>query len=299
MKVLIVGSKGFIGSYAYKYFSTKENTECWGCDVVVDYTDKNYILLDAVNSDYHEPFETLKFDVCINCSGAASVPDSFKGPQRDFNLNVYTVVKILDAMRKYAPDCKFINLSSAAVYGNPKSLPIKEVDACSPVSPYGFHKHFAENICLEYNTYFGLHTCSLRIFSAYGPGLSKQLLWDIYQKSINSNEVALFGTGQETRDFIYISDIISAINQIAEFGEYTGSIYNVANGTEVNVKILAETLLTALDFRGKLTFSGNSRTGDPLNWRADIAKISLLGYKQKYSLEDGVKQFAKWATEKK
>lgn len=299
MRILIIGSKGFIGSYAYKYFSNKENTECWGCDVVVDYNEKQYILLDAINSDFHDPFEMLQFDVCINCSGAASVPDSFKNPQRDFNLNVYTVVKILDAIRKHAPSCRFVNLSSAAVYGNPRQLPVKESDPCSPVSPYGFHKQFAENICLEYHTYFQLKTCSLRIFSAYGPGLSKQLLWDIYQKTIASESITLFGSGQETRDFIYIHDLIFAIDKIVENGTFDGAIYNVANGVEISILNLATILIAALNFKGSLSFSGDNRTGDPVNWQADISKLQNLGYEQKYSIEEGIKNFAGWVIEKK
>ena len=103
MKILIIGSKGFIGSHTYHHFSTLPEIETWGCDVVVDYIDDHYFLLDSTNSDFNELFEQGRFDVCINCSGAASVPDSLVHPLRDFTLNVFTVGKILDAIRRYAP----------------------------------------------------------------------------------------------------------------------------------------------------------------------------------------------------
>ena len=298
MNVLIIGSKGFIGTHAYSFFSRKQNTVCWGCDVVADYNDDRYFLLDAVDSDYRETFEKASFDICINCSGTGSVPGSFKGPQRDFNLNVFAVIKILDAIRKYAPGCKFINLSSAAVYGNPQRLPVTETDSCSPVSPYGLHKQFAENICLEYHTYFGLQTCSLRIFSAYGPGLKKQLFWDIFKKAKQPDGVTLFGTGLETRDFIYIIDLLHAIDLVIAKGSFDGSIYNVGNGVETEIRTVAESLLNSLNYKGPLSFSGSNRTGDPIKWRADISRIQSLGYQQCYSLEQGIKQFVLWATEK-
>ncbi|HEU4610026.1 MAG TPA: NAD-dependent epimerase/dehydratase family protein, partial [Chitinophagaceae bacterium] len=83
MKILIIGSKGFIGSHVLQYFSAKEGIICWGCDVVVDYVAERYILLDSTNSDFNEILEEHVFDVCINCSGAASVPDSLQHPFRD------------------------------------------------------------------------------------------------------------------------------------------------------------------------------------------------------------------------
>ena len=167
-KFLIIGSKGFIGSHLKTYLE-KKNYEVWGADVIIDYVNKErYFLVDASNASFHPIFEKEKFDVCVNCSGAASVPDSLENPLRDFHLNVSNTFKLLDAIKTYSPFCKFINLSSAAVYGNPLSLPIREKDKAIPISPYGFHKLMSEKICEEFYRFFGIQTCSLRIFSAYG-----------------------------------------------------------------------------------------------------------------------------------
>jgi dTDP-glucose 4,6-dehydratase/UDP-glucose 4-epimerase len=293
MKILIVGSKGFIGSHAVKYFSQKTDVECWGSDVVTDYTDKKYILIDSTNSDFNVVFEKTDFDVCINCSGAASVPGSLENPLRDFSLNTYNVARILEAIRNHRPECRLINLSSAAVYGNPLSIPISENAPCSPVSPYGLHKQMAEALCLEYANFFGVKVCSLRIFSAYGPGLQKQLLWDIYQKS-KTGVVNLSGTGQETRDFIFVDDIIGCLDLVIEKGDFKASVYNIANGEEVSISRLANLLVTELGFSGELFFSGVSREGDPLKWRADISRISSLGYIQATSITSGVAKYVSW-----
>ncbi|MBD8084300.1 NAD-dependent epimerase/dehydratase family protein [Chryseobacterium caseinilyticum] len=298
MKILIIGSKGFIGRHAYKYFHEKYS-ETYAADVATDYVDKKYFLLDSTNSDFNEIFEAVKFDICINCSGAASVPDSLHNTLRDFNLNAHNVLKIADSIKKHNPDCKLINLSSAAVYGNPKFLPICETDAISPVSPYGYHKKFAEEILEEYYQLFRIQSCSLRIFSAYGEGLQKQLLWDVFSKSQTHENITLFGTGRETRDFIHVQDIIQCIDLIIDKGSFKADVYNIANGEQISIKSIAESLLKNLRFIGKLSFSGEEREGDPLYWVADIMKIKNLGYQQQVSISDGIKNYVKWAEDLK
>jgi UDP-glucose 4-epimerase len=298
-KILVVGSKGFIGSHAYQYFSTQADIMCWACDVVADYTDERYFVIDSSNSDFNELFELESFDYCLNCSGAASVPDSLKHPLRDFSLNTYNVAKILEAIRKHNPQCRFLNLSSAAVYGNPIDLPIVESSAGQPVSPYGQHKLMAEMICQQYFQYFGVATCCLRIFSAYGPGLQKQLLWDIYQKSLQGDSITLFGTGQESRDFIFVNDIIHAIDLVLQQGEFNGQAYNLASGVETSVKEIATVFLEALGYGGVVAFSGDVRPGDPVNWRADISRLRKLGFTPKFSIKQGSKEYAQWLRGKK
>lgn len=294
MKILVVGSEGFIGKHTCQYFAGRADTECWGCDVVTGYDKEHYILLDATNSDFNEIFEEYTFDVCINCSGAASVPDSFVHPLRDYMLNTVNVAKMLEAIRRYQPGCRFINLSSAAVYGNPAQLPIKETDICQPLSPYGHHKLMAEKLCEEYHHFYNIPTCSVRIFSAYGPGLKKQLLWDIYQKSLKGDIVELSGTGRETRDFVFISDIVSALEIIINRGNNNAAIYNVAGGKEVSVKEIVSALLSGLNYKGAVLFSGLQRSGDPMNWLADISEISKLGFTPRTSIIDGVNKYALW-----
>ena len=193
----------------------------------------------------------------------------------------------------YSSNCKFINLSSAAVYGNPLSLPIYENDALHPVSPYGKHKKMAEEICAEFTNDFGLKTCNLRIFSAYGAGLKKQLLWDLYQKSLTGN-IELFGTGDETRDFIYIDDLLDVINLVANKATFDATCLNVANGIQVKIKDLVSLYLQELNFKGELNFIGSNRKGDPLNWEADITQIRSFGYQQNVSLEKGLEKYVEW-----
>lgn len=298
MKFLIIGSKGFIGSSLVN-FLLNAGHEVFEADVVVDYEKQDsYFLVDATNADYHAIFEKQPFDVCVNCSGAASVPDSIKQPHRDFQLNTVNVFKLLDAIRHYQPECKFINLSSAAVYGNPKHLPVNESDDSNAISPYGYHKRMSEQSCEEFYRFFKVKTCSLRIFSAYGEGLKKQLFWDLAQKALKSNEISLFGTGYESRDFIYIGDLVRAILIVAENAEFQGEVINIANGQEITIKQAVKTFYNLFDKKINVIFSGESRPGDPNNWQADIQILTRLGYVPKFSLEQGLQNYYKWLKRK-
>jgi UDP-glucose 4-epimerase len=300
MNVLVVGSKGFIGEHVFDYFSAGSHYQTWGCDVAVDYSASRYFSLDASNSDFVELFESIPFDVCINCSGAASVPDSLQHPLRDFSLNTFNVIKLLDAIRRHRADCRFINLSSAAVYGNPVDLPIKENSQLLPVSPYGLHKAQAEALCESYFKHWKVSTCSLRIFSAYGPGLKKQLFWDLFQKAQQTrDEIELFGTGEETRDFIFIEDILRAIDLVIESASFCGESINVANGVQISIKEAVFSFYELLGWKGNIKFKGENRIGDPLNWMADISELTRLGYKQKVGLKIGLSEYVRWLRELK
>jgi len=296
MKTLIIGSKGFIGSHVLNYYKAM-NLPVLGCDVVTEYDDENYIQIDATNSDFHDVFKNNEIIHCINCSGAASVPLSLENPLKDFNLNTLNVFKILDAIRQYQPNCRFINLSSAAIYGNPDELPIKENSNFKPVSPYGLHKMQAEQICLEFYQFYQIKTCSLRIFSAYGEGLKKQLLWDLFQKFKNNDTIDLFGTGEETRDFIYIDDIVQATVCCLQSADFKGEAINIANGEELSIKSIAGIFNHEFGANKNIFFNNQTKKGDPLNWKADITTLQKLGYKKTVSIETGIKKYIEWAKE--
>ncbi len=212
----------------------------------------------------------------------------------DYYLNTVNVFKILDSIRRIQPTCRFINLSSAAVYGNPQYLPIKEDFDPKPLSPYGFHKFQAEQICKEFWTLFGIKTCSVRIFSVYGPGLRKQIFWDLYKKINTGLPFTLFGTGNESRDFIYVLDVVRAIELVSKCSTFKADVINIANGEEILIKDAVSIFLRFFKSDIPYSFSGDSRKGDPINWKADISRLISFGYKPSVNLETGLLNFHNW-----
>jgi UDP-glucose 4-epimerase len=297
VKILIIGSKGFIGTHCVSYFQSK-GLEVFQADVSTS-SEVNYYQIESQNSDFSLPFKEHQFDVCINASGSAHVGFSFENPSKDFELNVVNVQKILVAIRDYNSSCKFINFSSAAVYGNPQFLPITENSTCKPLSPYGFHKLQSELLLTEYHNFFGLNTCSLRVFSAYGPRLKKQLFWDLYQKAIKEETVSLFGTGNETRDFIFIDDLIQILDLVIHNSPFQGSIYNVASQVETRIADAAQIFINEFSPKKQLVFNGEVKVGDPNNWLADMKCLKDFGFKPQFDLQTGLKKYAEWLKELK
>lgn len=300
MKVLIIGSRGFIGSHAVAFFKNK-GYETWGCGISELIDEPYYFQVERFYPDYNNIFKLEKFDLCINASGAPGVSFSMEHPHDDFRMNVSNAYALLNAIRVFNPTCKFINLSSAAVYGNPLSLPIKETDTLNPLSPYGYHKMIAEQLVDQFNKVYQLRTCSFRIFSAYGPGLKKQLFWDIYQKSLKTFDgaIQLFGTGDETRDFVYIDDVLSAIFAVWQEDKFDGNIFNLASGEETTIKEAATLFLNELDPTIKLTFNNIQKPGDPLYWRADVTNLNKINFKTAISLKQGLNFYSQWLHQEK
>jgi UDP-glucose 4-epimerase len=218
-----------------------------------------------------------------------------KLPLQDFRANALMTAEVLEALRMCAPACSFILLSSAAVYGSPDVLPISESTPAAPISAYGFHKHMAEQLCGEYAKLHGLRTACVRIFSAYGPGLQRQVLWDLCRKIMSGDALVLQGTGEESRDFVHARDIARAILTVVASAPLRGECYNIGSGVETPIASLAQMLVTALQESRSIAFDGVLPAGTPVRWQADVAKLKALGFVPEISIERGVHDYAAWA----
>ena len=294
MKIIIIGSEGFIGSHLVTYF-IKKGWDISGIDLVDHPRQKySYTKISRLSPEFDELFGKNQFDICINAAGNGNVSFSVEHPVMDFEANVLDTIKLLDTIKRFNPSCKYMHLSSAAVYGNPRQLPVREDDYCEPVSPYGWHKLISENICKEYYQIYNIPTIILRPFSVYGPGLRKQLIWDLYAKLKASSEVILFGTGEESRDFIYIEDLVIAIHIIIEKAIFNAPCYNIACGEEITIENICYLFNSFLDATRNIRFNQEIRKGDPINWRANINKLKELGFSPTVKLEDGLRQTFEW-----
>lgn len=297
MKVLIIGAKGFIGSHLTDYLSNVKNCTVSGVDVVGVSSAPDYHCVSLCGPDYSSILQADQFDLCVNCSGAASVQKSLEDPELDFDLNTVNVGRMLNAIWLTQIDCRFINLSSAAVYGEPDRLPIYETQASHPLSPYGHHKLMSEQLCREYAECFGLKTCSLRPFSIYGEGIRKQLFWDLHLKALSGEKISLYGTGRESRDFIHVEDFVRVVYYVARSTKFEGESINVANGEEVFIREAVSWFYENYPEPVEYEFRGEGRAGDPINWVADISIIKECGYKPKVGIGEGLRRYYKWVVE--
>lgn len=295
MRLLVIGSEGFIGRHLVQHFAASH--EVWMADILD--TDKDrYHRISADDPDYYKIFRLVSFDICINASGSAQVRNSFTDPLNDFRKNTANVLLMLEAIRLHNPSCKFINFSSAAVYGFNDTELLTENAPPNPASPYGHHKLMAEQICLEYHQIHKLATCSTRLFSVYGEGQRNLLFWDIWNKYLaNKEEISLFGSGMEERDYIYIKDLCAALELIIEQHPFDGSTINVANSKGISIRTAAETFFSILQPSMKISFSGQAKKGDPTHLVSDNSKLAALGYQPRFSFKQGMENYISWLKE--
>lgn len=294
MNILVLGCQGFIGSHLVNYFISASYT-VFGCDLIEFSSDRfRYFKLSILSADFEGLIAGQSFDYCINASGSGNVPYSIAHPLSDFEANTSAVAKVLDTLRRHQPSCKYVHISSAAVYGNPSTLPITEDSVLAPISPYGWHKLMAEQLCKEYYQLFTIPIAIVRPFSIYGDGLKKQLLWDVCNKLSKHNELELFGTGKETRDFMHVEELCRAIHLIMKKSLFAAEVYNLGNGVAVPIARVIEYMVKEMPGNAKITFSNQNRPGDPLYWEADISKLKAIGYEPFLVLQAGVARFVHW-----
>lgn len=296
--VLIAGVAGFLGRYAVRQFA-RLGWRVIGLDDVPEenapHSLARFVRVRLPAPEVSTILAEEKPTGFVHCAGRASVPLSMQDPAGDFRDNAVLTFDLLESLRRNAPDCRFILLSSAAVYGNPPSLPVRENDPIAPLSPYGWHKRQAELLCSEFSTIYGLPTTVVRIFSAYGPGLRRQVVWDICERLLTNGKLTLRGTGSESRDFIHAADVANALALLAEKAPGRGEVFNLATGRETTIAELARLATGSLKLDVTPIFDGAETPGQPINWRADISRISELGFVPLVSLEDGVRGVAEWS----
>lgn len=226
-------------------------------------------------------------EVLIHCVGTSTVHQAQSNPSQDFNSTVGTVSEALEAVRTFSPDTLFILVSSASVYGDSGDARLCETLPPQPISVYGYNKWMAELLVQQYTTQFGLNTLIVRPFSVYGETLRKQVVFDLCKKLIlRPTELLLSGTGEESRDFLHIDDLVSALVHLVNL-RHTGVI-NLATGTPTTIANLAGFIASRLAPKTRITFTGELSQGNPLSLVGSVSMASQLGIRQSVPLETGL-----------
>lgn len=231
-------------------------------------------------------------ELVFHAAGGSSVGASVADAEGDFARTVLSLRETLGFLQQAAPQARLVYPSSAAVYGAASSAPLPESAPLKPISPYGRHKLQAEaEIAAS-----GLEAVILRFFSLYGPGLRKQLLWDLARRlATGPSELELSGTGEETRDFLYIDDAVRLVGLAASLEVAKSPLFlNGGRGEPITVRRAAEALARALGRHAAIGFSGETRAGDPAALVADVSMARSLGFLPESDFEAGAAAFARW-----
>ena len=228
-------------------------------------------------------------------AGGSSVGAAIAGPLEDFARSVTTTAEVLDWIRLESPQTCLIAASSAAVYGAGHDGPMPESLGGTPASPYGYHKLLMEHLCRSYASTYGTRVALPRMFSVFGAGLRKQLLWDICtQLSAGSHHVELGGTGDELRDWIDVRDVVKALNLVKELASDDAPRINLGTGVATSVRQVAALVTTAWPTRASVSFDGKVRPGNPFSLLADNTELNALGFRWTIPIDIGIRDYVRW-----
>lgn len=237
-------------------------------------------------------------EVVFHLAGGSSVGAALANPLEDFRRTVLSTSELLEWMRLSANGSRLVAASSAAVYGSDHAGPISAEARTLPFSVYGAHKLMMEDLCRSYAGSYGLSIALPRLFSVYGRGLRKQLLWDLCEKIASGKIIKLGGSGSEVRDWIDVRDAVRALERTSAIASANAPCINLASGKGTTVRDVAEIVFMSWAGPGTklpgLEFNGCSRTGDPFSLVADVKAMHALDLVPNVSLDQGIADYVAW-----
>jgi len=237
-------------------------------------------------------------DYVFHLAAIASVPGSIREPLSSHDVNLTGTLNVLQAS-KIDGVKKVVFFSSAAVYGDTPVLPQSENILPAPLSPYAVTKLAGEYYCRVFQQVYQLNTVSLRFFNVYGPRQDPKSQYAaaipiFISKTLNGENPIVFGNGEQTRDFVYVRDAVTAAIFAAE-GDAAG-VYNIGMGQSVTVNDLIRLVLRVAGKNLEPIYQ-EARPGDILHSLADISRARASGYRPTFSLEEGIRETIRYFQE--
>lgn len=295
MKVLVTGGCGFIGS------NTVDSLIQNGHDVVVidnlstgykENLNKNakFYLEDINNKNIDKIFEIEKPEVIYHFAAQIDIQLSVKDPILDAKNNILGTINVLDSMKNHNVR-KIIYSSSAAVYGVPNYLPIDEKHSTEPISFYGISKLTPELYIKNYSNLYNFKYSILRYANAYGIRQDAKgeggVIAIFINKLLNNESPRIFGDGTQTRDFIFIKDIVNANLSVLDSSDNT--ILNVSNNISIDINKLFREIKDILNSNVDVIYE-DKRAGDIKDSVLDNTLIKNIGFEPKYNLRRGLEE---------
>lgn len=290
-QLLVTGGAGFIGSHLVKDLKSTHSIQVLDQDphqtknssVPVFQGDirNTQLLSDAMDGA----------DGVIHLAAQVDVTESIRQPIESSHINTFGTLHVLEMARKH--DVKVILASSAAVYGEPISIPISESHRKAPQSPYGVGKLAADHYTQLYHDLYGLETIVLRFFNVYGSVTSSNhysaVIPKFFKRAMQNKPIPLHGDGSQTRDFVHVTDIIQAI-KLALQNSNSGIAVNVGTGDAISIRKLAHVIRQTVDSRSEI-IEVDPRPGDIEQSCADISRArNILEYAPQIDITKGMQQ---------
>ena len=295
-KILITGGAGFIGSHIVEHYQGRAEI------VVLDNLRSGFRanlkgldhhFIEGSITDRSAIIEAMRGVDCVfHLAAMISVPESMLSPRECVEVNVQGLLNVLEAANE-AGVKKIVLASSAAIYGNNPTVPKTEEMMPEPRSPYAVTKLDGEYYLEMYRREYDLDTASLRFFNVFGPRQDPASPYAaavpiFIKRAIDGEPITIFGDGEQTRDFIYVKDIVSALAHVAECPDING-VFNVGYAGSITVNDLARMVIKLTGSSSEIKYLPE-RIGDVKHSRAAIAKLSATGFQASSSLRDGLKE---------
>lgn len=307
-EVLVTGGAGFVGSHLVEVLLKKK------CMIrILDNLSTGFVenishLLNCnskvnfVHGDVRDSEICMKategIDVIFHEAAQINPVLAVENPLYDFDVNACGTLNMLEAARK--KDIEKFLFASTNVYANPKYLPIDENHPIDLLSPYAASKLSGEAYCIVYHNTYGIKTVRLRYTNIYGPRQRSTknesgVITIFIERVLKGLHPVIFGDGEQTRDFIYVSDVVEANILAAESERSQGQVFNVGFGQETSINTLANLILKICGRRDLMPEYKSERAADFRRCVADVTKATkVLGFNPKVPLETGLEMTINW-----
>ena len=296
MKVLVTGGAGFIGSNIVDKL-IEENYEVIIIDDLSTGKEEHinekakFYKADISSKEINDIFEKENINIVIHTAAQIDVQKSISNPIYDCKNNIIGTLNILEACKKHKIE-KLVYSSSAAVYGQPDYLPVDEEHPINAMSGYGISKHTPEHYIKMYSDIYELNASILRYSNVYGPRQDPKgeggVISIFVDKMLDNEKPIIYGDGEQTRDFIYVEDIVSA--NLAAINKDKTEVYNISCNKKNSINDLATIINKILDTNFSPIYK-EARPGDIRHSVLDNNKaLNSLAWKPQYDLEQGLKE---------
>ena len=282
MRILILGSEGFVGNNLVNGLSTNHEVLC--ADLIENSIHKNYSKFDVTNLSSVQ--NTVKDVEIVIDLVAHSLVSSIEGPSRNARVNIIGLLNILEACIKNKIK-KIIFTSASSMIGEPKTPQVSEEHYATPKTAYGISKLASEHYLRLYNELYNLNYVIFRFFNIYGPYQKNGLIPSLYSRIAQNQPLTVFGKGDQIRDYVFIQDIIT--ENIAD-----NTIFNMGTGKGTSILDIINILSDTMGVKPKIEFK-EPRPGEIGNFVADPKLLfSTFGKIPSTNVKDGIKKTVDW-----